>query len=81
MREDNSLLIIKIWEVNMRLGCELLLSNYFSKLLMQGYSANDAIDKIGYMVFDKYKIDFYTLSEHDQWEVRNYINCLWKLFK
>ena len=59
MREDNSLLIIKIWEVNMRSGVELLLSNYFSKLLMQGYSANEAIDKIGYMVFDKYKIDFY----------------------
>ena len=65
----------------MRSGVELLLSNYFSKLLMQGYSANDAIDEIGYMVFDKYKIDFYTLSERDQWEVRNYINCLWKLFK
>ena len=65
----------------MRIGCELLLSNYFSKLLMQGYSANDAIDKIGYMVFDKYKIDFYTLSEYDQWEVRGYINCLWKLFR
>lgn len=65
----------------MRLGVELLLSNYFSKLLQQGYSASDAIDKIGYMVFDKYKIDFYTLSEYDQWEVRGYINCLWKLFK
>ena len=65
----------------MRSGVELLLSNYFSKLLMQGYSANEAIDEIGYMVFDKYKIDFYTLSENDQWEVRNYINCLWKLFK
>ena len=65
----------------MRSGVELLLSNYFSKLLMQGYSTNDAIDKIGYMVFDKYKIDFYTLSEYDQWEVRGYINCLWKLFK
>ena len=65
----------------MRSGVELLLSNYFSKLLMQGYSANEAIYKIGYIVFDKYKIDFYTLSENDQWEVRNYINCLWKLFK
>ena len=65
----------------MSVGCELLLSNYFAKLLMEGYSANDAIDKIGYMVFDKYKVDFYTLSKHDQWEVRNYINCLWKLFK
>ena len=65
----------------MRSGVELLLSNYFSKLLTQGYSANDAIDKIGYMVFDKHKIDFYTLSERDQWEVRGYINCLWKLFK
>jgi hypothetical protein len=65
----------------MRTGVELLLSNYFSKLLSEGYSANDAIDKIGHMVFEKYKMDFLTLNDYDQWEVRNYINCLWKLFK
>ena len=65
----------------MRTGVELLLSNYFSKLLTEGYSANSAIDKIGYMVFEKYKMDFLTLNDYDQWEVRNYINCLWKLFK
>ena len=65
----------------MRSGVELLLSNYFSKLLNEGYSTNDAIDKIGYMVFERYKMDFLTLNDYDQWEVRGYINCLWKLFK
>ena len=60
----------------MRTGVELLLSNYFSKLLTEGYSANSAIDKIGYMVFEKYKMDFLTLNDYDQWEVRNYRNSM-----
>ena len=64
-----------------RTGVELKLHNYFVKLLGEGKSANEAIDIMGYQVFDVHKDEFNKLNEFDEWEVRNYIVALWKLFK
>ena len=66
----------------MREGIELRLYNFFcEELARNGGVAQNAIDKLDYLVFIQNKDKFYALSEKEQTEIRLYIHTLMLIHK
>lgn len=64
----------------MREGIELKLYNKLEELLPKHKHPKWAVDELDYLVFIKYKDEFWNLDEEQQLEVRMYMEVLRQLY-
>ena len=64
----------------MREGIELKLYNKLEELLPKYKHPKWAVDELDYLVFIKYKDEFWNLDEEQQFEVRMYMEVLRQLY-
>ena len=52
----------------------------FTKYVNDGLNPNDAIRKLDHQMFVDNWEEFNTLPENKQWQIRNYIDALYKIY-
>lgn len=58
---------------------EKTLSDAFLKILEKHNNPEWSYKELNWLVFDKYKNEFYNLSQENQWNVRHFMDALYKI--